>query len=54
MTAQVAEWAPEKGVAAEGHNILLGVDRQRGVLDQRVEDVGRHPLVYVPIAGFIL
>ena len=40
--------------AAEGHDVLLSINRQRCVLNERVEYVNGHALIYVPVARFIL
>jgi hypothetical protein len=54
VPAEVAEGVVEQLGAVEGHYFFLGLDGHRGVLHQRVQQVGGHALVHgIPIAGVV-
>lgn len=54
VTAQIAEWAFKYFIAVELNYFFLLVDGYGGVLDQRMQQVGRHPLVCIPISRSVL
>ena len=54
MTAQVAERTAKQIVAVELYHAFFFLDRNGRVLNQRVQYVGGHPLVGIPVAGGIL
>lgn len=54
MPAQIAEWAFEYFVTAQLYDFFLLVDRDRGVLNQRMQQIGRHSLVGIPVTGGVL
>ncbi len=54
MATQVTERAFEQVRTAQLHHFFLLINGQRRVFHQRMQDVDRHPLIGVPIAGGIL
>lgn len=51
MPAEVAKWALINLLAAQLNHALFLIHRNRGVLHQAMQDIGRHALVRIPIAG---
>jgi hypothetical protein len=53
VAAQVTERVSEDFGAAEVDHLFLQVHRNGCILDQRIEDIGRHPLIGIPIPGTV-
>jgi len=51
MPAYITEWVLEERCTVQIDHLLLQVYRQRGIFDQRIQQVGRHPLVRIPVSG---
>lgn len=54
MTTQIAKGALEDFVAAEGNDVFNCIYRKRCILNQGIEEVRGHTLVYVPVTRLIL
>ena len=53
MAAEVGEGVVEDIGAVEGYHFFLHIDGDGGVFDERIQQVGGHPLIGVPIAGSV-
>jgi hypothetical protein len=54
MTGQITKRAFKNIVTGQGNDVFHRIHLEGGILYQGVEQVGRHTLVHVPIAGLIL
>jgi hypothetical protein len=53
VAGEVEEGGVQHRWVTQREHLLLGLDGERRVLHQRVEDVGRHPLVHPPVPRFV-
>ena len=54
VSTQVAKGTFENLLTAEFYDFFLFIHRNRRVLHQAIEKIGRHALIRIPIAGVVL
>ena len=54
MPTEVAKWALKYFLARKCHHPLLLIHRNGSILNEGIEQIGRHTLVGVPVAGLVL
>jgi hypothetical protein len=54
MSTQIAKWTFENLGTAEFNDLFLFIYRNRRVLYQAIDQIGRHTLIRIPIAGVVL
>src|SRR5689334_3717130 len=50
VAAEVTKRTAKDLRTAEWHDVLLCIDRQCGILDERVQYIHRHALIHIPVA----